>query len=308
MQEITHPLGIKAFVFDNENDSPDQIEEPLCFLLGKDGWYVKRTNQFYTSVTKVKEADAFGEIKETVSYMTPKIPENLFMMVQSFFKAVYDEHKSEACVLLYHNLESAQWVFSVPDQKVSSGGVDYDEGRGVKIVNEAGEILDEVPEGFTKLGSIHSHASMGAFHSGTDDGDEFNFDGLHITIGSFSSTSPSYSCRWIISGKEAKIEIGDVVEMRGATFPEEITKLVKKNTTTVGTRVVGGTGIHYTGGSYGNQGGWQGGRGSHQSWQGGINGGAGASSGAKGNGQGKKNVTEPEAKQVGIQLSQNSGK
>lgn len=315
MQQITSPEGINVFALFGD-ETPDMIQDPLCFIIGKDGWYIKRTNEFYTSITKAKDAGIFAEVKETVSYVTPKIPENLFMMVQSFFKAIYDEHKSEACVLLYHNLTTAEWLFTVPDQKVSGGGVDYDEGRGLKIINEAGQILDEVPEGFTKLGSIHSHASMGAFHSGTDDGDEFNFDGLHITIGSFNSTSPSYSCRWIISGKEAKVEIKDVVEINGAVFPEEILGMVSKNNAVGVTRVGGGTVIEYGGGYQGRgyqgggyQGGqgWQGGQGGRQGWQ--ANGGAGAAGfGRKGNGGGKKNVTatEPTAAEVGIQLSQPS--
>lgn len=80
------------------------------------------------------------------------------------------------------------------------------------------------------IGSIHSHGSMGAFHSSTDDGDEFDFDGLHITVGTID-TNPTYSCRFISCGHDFKIsDIKDIVEMPelSGEFPEEWSKQVSK--------------------------------------------------------------------------------
>jgi hypothetical protein len=73
--------------------------------------------------------------------------------------------------------------------------------------------------GFVVFGSIHSHNTMGAFHSGTDNSDEFKFDGLHITIGKLDATSPEYACRWILGGKVFTASIADVLGVAATGDP-----------------------------------------------------------------------------------------
>jgi hypothetical protein len=65
--------------------------------------------------------------------------------------------------------------------------------------------------GWQCAGTIHSHASMSAFHSGTDDKDEESFDGVHITIGRIPDLNPEFSCSLVIQGKREKFEIWDLV-------------------------------------------------------------------------------------------------
>ena len=60
-------------------------------------------------------------------------------------------------------------------------------------------------------GTIHSHAAMSAFHSGTDDHDEQFFDGVHITIGKLDSV-PEYSCSLVVHGKRAMFDASQLVD------------------------------------------------------------------------------------------------
>jgi hypothetical protein len=130
-----------------------------------------------------------GEIKEMGFHSFPKVSPEIIKLALRFFQQVYDKHKSEAYLSLWYNGETEEWKIYVPKQDVSGGGVDYEE---------------QCPpfEGFEYIGDIHSHGSMGASHSATDDKDEFRDKfraGLHITLGSFASTDarPSWSARYI---------------------------------------------------------------------------------------------------------------
>ena len=64
---------------------------------------------------------------------------------------------------------------------VSAAAVSYDIEKGATYVVEDNleTGLDKLPEGeWNQVGSIHSHASMSAFHSGVDDKDEFYIGSL----------------------------------------------------------------------------------------------------------------------------------
>jgi hypothetical protein len=80
----------------------------------------------------------------------------------------------------------------VPEQKVSGANADYE------------DLMDDHPgEPYEYAGDIHSHASMGASHSGVDDADELGrLPGWHITIGHLDRPKGdrSYSCRVVFGG------------------------------------------------------------------------------------------------------------
>ena len=52
---------------------------------------------------------------------------------------------------------------------------------------------------------------MSAFHSGTDDADEANFDGVHITVGKLDSV-PEYSCSIVVQGVRRKCDPSDLID------------------------------------------------------------------------------------------------
>jgi len=176
---------------------------------GKDGTYRYADNKLYSAVIKVPTPYGGDEIKEQIiEIKLPKIPFELFNKIHEFFKHIYKEYKSEVAILLWYNFETDVWEVEVPKQTVSGSSVNY--RRDENWVNEMNQ------KGFFCVGSIHSHCEMSAFHSGTDDADEYNFDGVHITIGKVIS-GPQFAQRFIVKQMSKKFDkISDVVD-----YPEE---------------------------------------------------------------------------------------
>ncbi len=138
----------------------------------------------------------------------PKIPFDVILKARGFFREVYKVHKSEAFAF-FHYCEEEGYELIIPvSQDVSSGHVSFD-CRVKFFCSEckvgASEESDTCPVCGTKnsfkpaiiVGSTHSHGSMSAFHSGTDDDNELTETGAHITLGhlhqdKFFEIAPSY--------------------------------------------------------------------------------------------------------------------
>ena len=173
----------------------------ICYLVAKSGIYKHVENPFYSARVKVSGIGHLEDTAELVRFHVPKLPLALLRQAESFFQAVYDEHQSEAVVVLLANPASKEWRIEVPAQDVNGGlHVSYDPTSVA------------VPKGFCVFGTIHSHASAGAFHSATDDKDECCSDGLHITIGNLDRPARSYSARWMICGVEYPAKLEEVVD------------------------------------------------------------------------------------------------
>ena len=177
--------------------------DSLCYLVTGKGLYRRTKCPHYEAVVPVDGVDGLADIEASVVPKVAKVPERLFRETEAFFVAVFKEHQSEAVVLLLCNEAGTEWKPLVPDQKVSGAAVSY---NIEKITVEAGWHL---------FGSVHSHARMGAFHSGTDDKDEAKFDGLHITVGHLDDPpgKRDYAARWSLAGVMVKVELADVVDL-----------------------------------------------------------------------------------------------
>jgi len=158
-------------------------------------------NRLYKGFIKIDDQHIMTN--HLISINVPKIPASVIDEVLNFFRSVYNEHDSEAAVLLWYNNKQKKWYVEVPEQTVSGASVDYkrDEQESIKLQSR----------NFFIVGTIHSHCNMDAFHSGTDDDDEFSFDGIHITIGHINSI-PELACRFIMKDNEIKLEQKDCTD------------------------------------------------------------------------------------------------
>lgn len=174
----------------------ESVKEPYAYLIGKDGFYIKKENKFFKSLAKIESIPGMTEIKEYCSLNEiEKVPYELIQKTIVFFRKIYDKYKSEAVVLLLHDENG--WSLHVPTQKVASTSLSYD----VASENFNGKIL---------AGSIHSHADFSAFHSGGDSADEAGFDGIHVTIGNVNS-SCSISCSIVVNGFRQMVDAKDII-------------------------------------------------------------------------------------------------
>ena len=188
--------------------APDTAGEPrsppngIHYLLAKSGIYKEVSNAFYMARVKVNGISHLEDTKDSVELRVPKLQMTLLKLAEAFFTAAYNRYHSEAVVVLLVNPASRQWRLEVPEQKV--------EGGSLHVAYEPTSVA--VPEGFEIFGTIHSHASAGAFHSSTDDRDEACSDGLHITVGNVDKPVHTYAARWMICGQAFPAALDEVVE------------------------------------------------------------------------------------------------
>jgi hypothetical protein len=115
-----------------------------------------------------------------LSYVGPKISMESWKQILAFFDWAYKEHQVEAQVRLYLNQKQGTWrAWAFPQEG---------EAAATKEVAEAcdGECKKTElysAKGWIEAGTVHSHAAMSAFQSGTDKSNEDTKQGIHITVG-----------------------------------------------------------------------------------------------------------------------------
>src|ERR1700739_1983816 len=134
--------------------------------------------------------------KEEVKFLPEgKVPRHLFDEIVALYRQVMIANNGrnlEAMAWIIWNKDAGYYI-PVPTQRVSTASVDYDW---------------DVPPGSIVVVDAHSHNSMGAFFSGTDDGDDrrgIRFSGV---VGKLTNTSYETKWRFCYQGKftDAKFE------------------------------------------------------------------------------------------------------
>jgi hypothetical protein len=175
-----------------------------AFIVARDGLYLRKHSLLGTSQVHVDGARHLPEASEYLEYELPKLPAELMGQVVGFFAAIWRTWHSEAMVLL--TWDGSAFGLIVPEQQADWGSVQH-------RLKPA-----DVPAGVQLLGTIHSHADMTAFHSGTDEIDEVDVDGLHIVVGEVDRDRPSFSAAVVIDGRRFSAAPSMVFEPPGPKF------------------------------------------------------------------------------------------
>lgn len=140
------------------------------------------------------------EIKSTtgsIMWTGPKIEPLEWFQVMSFFQWVYDTTKSEAQARMFINPKTKKWLLWAFPQEARTGmtarEIETDDKKEQRM-NLPGA-ADLVP-----FGTVHHHCSCSAFQSSTDEHDEKNQEGLHITIGNMDKGRRDIHCRFYLPG------------------------------------------------------------------------------------------------------------
>jgi PRTRC genetic system protein A len=150
--------------------APAALTKANTWVITRDGsWLVQKNRTGYYAVKKNDKGIA------TLPASTPlptaffdlaygKIPNELLLKVISFFRDIMKRYNdAEAFIQIYWDKTENKYVINVPKQRISKGSVNYD----------ATENLDASDsERYVFVYECHSHNSMGAFWSGTDNRDE----------------------------------------------------------------------------------------------------------------------------------------
>ncbi|AGA60075.1 hypothetical protein Theco_4075 (plasmid) [Thermobacillus composti KWC4] len=146
--------GIKGFFF----RSKDLFEnkQPINILAARDGYYEVRENPIGVFVSKAPVVEGLEPCQEGFKMKLPKIPQSLITQLISFF-ADYSEKNVEVMGVFYWDSANGRYILDVPFQNVTKVSIDPHYG--------------DFPH-FIKVAEIHSHNTMAAKFSRTDDEDE----------------------------------------------------------------------------------------------------------------------------------------
>ena len=204
----------KVIIADGKEELP---KDDIYYIVAKEGVFIKKKLGIMDSISPVKNISILESVQATAKMNIEKISSISVAKIANFFRAVYNQHKSEAIVILFYNEQTKKYKLVPPSQKVSPGGIEYN--RSI--------VIDD----WTMIGDIHSHSSMSAFHSGTDQGDENSFDGLHITFGNMDSELISISASIVSNGNRVMIKPEEY--MKGIELKQDVDEIEKIPTTRV---------------------------------------------------------------------------
>lgn len=154
----------------------------------------------------------------------PKIPAGLWaswinLCIEMVRRGTGDLEVS--CRLLRNH--EGHYRICIPQQKVTGVSVRVESfDKAVDITT--GEVIEQwPPEGWRPCGSSHSHNTMDAFFSGTDDRYELGDPGLHIVVGKIDVNTGEYTLKASVTANQRRfnIDAADVVELEddGLQYP-----------------------------------------------------------------------------------------
>ena len=143
--------------------------DPLYYLLTRDGLFLVKRTPFFEATVPAPGIPWLSPQQPEVRLKDAPLPGTLLLQAVAFFRAVFARYRSEAVALLAWREAAQSFELVIPRQTVGGGHCDYE--------------IRDFPAGLIRLGTIHSHGEVEAFHSERDDADERFEDGFHITVG-----------------------------------------------------------------------------------------------------------------------------
>lgn len=130
-------------------------------------------------------------------YTGPKIPKDEWEKMLAFFRWTWETYHSESQARLYVNRAANTWKIWVYPQE-SKTGMAAREINDEEMQRQQGLLGPE----WMSFGTVHHHCNCSAFQSGTDEENEKNQDGLHVTIGSMGSKQYDIHARFYRKGRK----------------------------------------------------------------------------------------------------------
>ena len=186
-----------------------QTNKPIVLLPSKDGRvYEQRRNEIGCFTAPSENVREFEDIRAEFKMALPKIPAHIFSKVMGFFKSISDELHYEVLVHILYDTEEKEYIIKVPKQRISEASVNS-------------ETDEPYPDRYIHVMDFHSHNTMPAVFSGTDNADEKETR-LYAVAGKFNRTFPEITVRAGCAGKFIPLNPEDVFEGDFfGSYPEE---------------------------------------------------------------------------------------
>lgn len=220
-------------------------EYSIKYIINPDGTIIKRVESthgkaFQYKVSKVpypkgsdkeKKQEKLVPLKEEISWLPAgKVPMKMYKQIENFFKQVMTDLGGSA--FKHGDLEAMAHIvwnpshpdiyqIRIPTQKVSGASVSF--------------TFDHLEEGDEIIVDIHSHNSMGAFFSGTDNNDDKTSTCYSGVIGKLNTASPECKFRFNdMDKKKIDVTLDDIFEEEAVKCDPEWLKKVTRNTYSYG--------------------------------------------------------------------------
>jgi hypothetical protein len=141
--------------------------------------------------------------KGRLEYSGPKFTSEMWHQALTFFRFTHKEMQSESQVRLYVNHKLGRWgAWAFP--QVARTGMSAREVPTPETPEKARERFtswqSEPSDDWLYFGTVHHHCSASAFQSSTDEQNEWNQDGLHLTVGRMDAEQHDVHARLYLDG------------------------------------------------------------------------------------------------------------
>jgi hypothetical protein len=128
--------------------------------------------------------------------------------------------EAEAFCQVYYDTKEKEYVVHVPEQTVSKASVNYDATKNLSEVDS---------ERYIFVYEVHSHNTMGAFWSGTDNADEKDTR-FYGVLGNLDKETIGEKYRYMIMGKEVEVKKEHIFDFTEnlAVDKDELLKLIEE--------------------------------------------------------------------------------
>ena len=202
--------GIAAYkgIFPSLEEA-EKSEKAICILPARNGnVYEMRRTEAGTFIARAEDVMELSEVSAGYIPALPPVPFSLFSQILSFFRHYMQHgHETEVMVHIYWDKERLEHCVVVPMQSVGKAHI------SVTVPPE--EATDTAR--YIHVADIHSHNSMPAFFSGTDDKDE-RATRVYMVVGMLHTLAPQIRTRVSVGGRFVPIDARQLIDIPSIPF------------------------------------------------------------------------------------------
>ena len=199
-------------------EQAEQSDKAIAYIPAQDGRvYEMRRNEIGTFTAPSLHIAELEDIRAGFQMSLPRLPAALLTQIIAFFRRVCVDYGRdvEALVNVLWDREKGEYVLHVPPQRIDKASVETDLSAQPN------------PERYLHVMDVHSHNTMAACFSRTDDLDE-QATRLYMVIGRLDRYYPDIRCRFACGGRHVEIPAEQVCERTDVPFAPEWLKAVQE--------------------------------------------------------------------------------
>lgn len=199
-------------------EQAEQSNKAIAYIPAQDGRvYEMRRNEIGTFIAPSLHITELEDIRAGFQMSLPRLTAALLTQIIAFFRRVCVDcgRDVEALVNVLWDREAGEYVLHVPPQRIDKASVETDLSAQPN------------PSRYLHVMDVHSHNTMAARFSRTDDLDE-QATRLYMVIGRLDRYYPDIRCRFACGGRHVEIPAEDVCERTDVPFAPEWLKAVRE--------------------------------------------------------------------------------